>query len=129
MQNFTKTVTVSKEDLDDLNHVNNVRYIEWVNSIAKAHWIENASKKILDNHFWILLSHTIDYKKPAFLKDELLLKTYVLNAEGVTSTRIVEIYNNKTQVLLAKSQTKWCFISSQTKKPSRITEDILKLFS
>ncbi|WP_290701264.1 thioesterase family protein [Lacinutrix sp.] len=129
MQNFTKTVTVSKEDLDDLNHVNNVRYIEWVNSIAKAHWIENASEKILDNHFWILLSHTIDYKKPAFLKDELLLKTYVLNAEGVTSTRIVEIYNNKTQVLLAKSQTKWCFISSQTKKPSRITEDILKLFS
>ena len=129
MQNFTKTVTVSKEDLDDLNHVNNVRYIEWVNSIAKAHWIENASKKNLDNHFWILLSHIIDYKKPAFFKDELLLKTYVLNAEGVTSTRIVEIYNNKTQVLLAKSQTKWCFINSQTKKPSRITEDILKLFS
>ncbi|AUC83681.1 thioesterase [Lacinutrix sp. Bg11-31] len=129
MQVFTQTLIVAKEDLDELNHVNNVRYIDWVNNIAKSHWLEKASKNITDNYFWVLLSHTIDYKKPAFLNDGLLLKTYVTKAEGVTSIRIVEILNAKTNILLAKSETKWCFIDSKTLKPTRITEEIKKLFS
>jgi len=129
LKTFTKIVTVNKEDLDDLNHVNNVRYIDWVNSIAKAHWIHKTSTKIQDNYFWILIAHTITYKKPAFINDELLLKTYIINAEGVTSTRIVDIYNNTTQTLLAQSKTKWCFMNSQTKKPARIPSEISNLFS
>tara|TARA_B100000767_G_C19764295_1_gene536698 strand:- start:1551 stop:1664 length:114 start_codon:yes stop_codon:yes gene_type:complete len=32
-----KEITVSKNDLDDLNHVNNVVYINWVQAIAKNH--------------------------------------------------------------------------------------------
>lgn len=125
---FTKNITVTEDDLDELNHVNNVRYIDWVNSVAKSHWLENAPKSITDKYFWILLSHTIDYKKPAFLNDELVLKTYVRDIKGVTCIRIVEILNAKTNTLLAKSETKWCFMASKTFRPARITEDILKLF-
>ncbi|WP_055446472.1 acyl-CoA thioesterase [Lacinutrix mariniflava] len=128
MQVFTQTLTVTEKDLDELNHVNNVRYIDWVNSVAKSHWLKNGPKNITENFFWILLSHTIDYKKPAFLNDEILLKTYVINAKGVTCNRIVEIFNTKTNTLLAKSETKWCFMSSKTLKPARITEEVSKLF-
>lgn len=128
MKTFTKIITVTKKDIDDLNHVNNVRYVEWVNTIAKSHWLEKASKKTVEHYFWVLLSHTIEYKKAAFLNEELLLKTYVVQAEGITSIRIVEIYNNSTQTLLVKSETKWCFINAQTQKPSRITKEISELF-
>ena len=124
MKIFTKKLLVNKEDLDELNHVNNVRYIKWVNDIAKSHWQENASKSITEHYFWILLSHKIDYKKPALLNDELLLKTYVLNTEGAASTRIVEIYNSKTNTLLTRSETKWCFMDFKTLKPARIPEGI-----
>ena len=129
LQTFAKTIAVTKKDLDDLNHVNNVRYVQWVNDIAKAHWEQNASTTILNNYFWVLIKHTIEYKASALLDDSILLKTYVTKASGVTSTRIVEIYNKKTKVLLAKSETNWCFMSTSTKKPTRITDDVVNLFN
>jgi len=128
LQIFTQNLIVTAQDLDELNHVNNVRYIEWVNAIAKLHWFNNASITITKNYFWVLINHNIEYKRPSILNDELLLKTYVTKAEGVTSIRIVEILNSKTNLLIAKSETKWCFMDSKTLKPTRITNSVSKLF-
>ena len=38
MKILEQEITVSKNDLDDLNHVNNVVYINWIQEIAKNHW-------------------------------------------------------------------------------------------
>lgn len=129
MQKFTKKITVTTKNLDDLNHVNNVIYVQWVNDIAKEHWHKKASTTILNDYFWVLMSHTIEYKASALLNDTILLKTYVTKASGVTSTRIVEIYNNETNILLAMSETNWCFMSTHTKKPTRLTKEVINLFS
>jgi acyl-CoA thioester hydrolase len=129
MQIFEKFITVTQDDLDELNHVNNVRYVQWVNDIAKENWQGNASKDMLKEYFWVLLSHHIEYKSSAILNDVVKLKTYVLKAEGVTSTRIVEMYHNKTQKLLVKSETHWCLMSSITMRPTRINSEIANLFN
>jgi len=129
MQVYSETIVVTENDIDELQHVNNVRYVQWVNDIAKAHWHKNASTSILKNYFWILLSHTIDYKASAVLNETLLITTYVTEAKGVKSTRIVEIFNKKSNTLLAKSTTNWCFMSTSSKKPTRITQEITDLFT
>ncbi|MDA7559236.1 acyl-CoA thioesterase, partial [Flavobacteriaceae bacterium] len=121
MQAYTEMLTVSDTDLDELRHVNNVIYIQWVNTIAKAHWIKVASQNLLDNYFWVLANHQIKYKYPAFVNDNILLNTFVESSNGITSTRIVEIFNNDTQKLLAISETTCCFMSFATRKPTRIT--------
>jgi acyl-CoA thioester hydrolase len=129
LQIFETLLTVTKDDLDELNHVNNVRYVQWVQDVAKEHWLAFASEEIREAYFWIMLTHFIEYKRPALLHDVLKLKTYVVKAEGVTSTRIVEIINNKTNKLLAKSETIWCFMNSSTMKPNRIPNEISKIFN
>ncbi len=129
MQIFEKLITVTKDDLDELNHVNNVRYVKWVNDVAKEHWLQNASEDICKEYFWVLISHNIEYKNSALLNDIIKLKTYVIKTEGVTSTRIVEMYHNKTQKLLIKSETKWCLMSSKTLRPTRINLEIVNLFN
>ncbi|WP_426430714.1 acyl-CoA thioesterase [Winogradskyella sp. HB-48] len=128
MQTFEKTITVSKDDLDQLKHVNNVRYVQWVQDIAEDHWLKNASKTILDNYFWVMLSHHIEYKGEALLGDELNIKTYVSKSVGLTSIRHVEITNNSNGKLIVTSETKWCFMSTATKKPTRIPTEIATLF-
>ena len=128
MQIFENTITVTESDLDALNHVNNVRYVQWVQDIAEQHWSNKASNKILESYFWVMLSHCISYKSPAFLNDTLILRTYVTKSEGVTSTRIVEILNSETQKLLAKSETTWCFMATKTMRPTRISEAVSNLF-
>jgi acyl-CoA thioester hydrolase len=125
---FEKKITVSKEDLDARNHVNNVRYVQWVQDIAEENWTNNTSKIIRNTYYWVMLSHYIQYKAEAVLGDELQLKTFVTKAEGLRSTRIVEIYNLKTNKLLSSSETNWCLMSHKTHKPTRITQDIIDLF-
>ncbi len=128
MQVFEKKITVQQDDLDELDHVNNVRYLQWVQDIAKAHWQQNVNKEILDKFFWVVISHYIEYKGAALLNDEILLKTYVTRSEGVTSTRIVEMYRASDDKLLVKASTNWCLMDMQSKRPTRITPEIVKLF-
>lgn len=128
MQIFETSTIVKPNDLDDLNHVNNVRYVEWVQKIAKAHWEHRASKQILKDYYWVMLSHFIEYKRAALLNDSIKFKTYVVKSEGVTSVRMVEI-SNANNKLLAKSETTWCLMNVQTNRPTRITSEIIELFS
>ncbi len=128
MQIFEKIIVVKKDDLDDLNHVNNVRYVQWIQDVAKAHWELNTTTDVSDTYFWVVVSHFVEYKSSALLNDNVLLKTYVTKAEGVTSTRVVEMYNNSTGKLLVKAETVWCLMNATTKKPSRITPEIANIF-
>ncbi|MDO7599401.1 MAG: thioesterase, partial [Flavobacteriaceae bacterium] len=38
MKKYTQEVTVTESHLDQLQHVNNVQYLQWVQDIAGAHW-------------------------------------------------------------------------------------------
>lgn len=129
MQVFEKTITVSKEDIDDLNHVNNVRYVQWVQDIAKEHWLTYATKDLLNTFSWFLVNHFIEYKNQALLGEKLLLKTYVPKVEGVSTIRHVDIINAETNQLIVTSKAKWCLIDSKTQRPTRITPELAKLFN
>ena len=128
MKVLEQEIIVSKKDLDDLNHVNNMVYINWVLDIAKKHWNNLVDIQTIKKFYWVLLEHQIKYISPAFLGENIKIKTYIHKTEGVKSIRIVEIYNNETNKLLVKSKTTWCLINSQTHKPNRITNEIKQAF-
>ena len=129
MKTLEKEITVSENDLDDLNHVNNVIYIHWVQEIAKNHWKSLVSNEIIKNYYWVLLEHQIKYLNPALLNDKIMIKTYIEKTEGIRSNRIVEIYNRNNDKLLVKSKTIWCLINAKTNKPNRITDEIKQAFN
>lgn len=129
MQIYSKEITVTASDLDELQHVNNVQYVQWVQDIAEAHWTAKASKAILNNYFWVLLNHHIQYKSEAKLDDVIVITTFVVKSEGLTSTRRVEMHNKKSNKLIVSSETIWCLMKYATKKPTRIPEGISNLFN
>lgn len=129
MEVFEAEIQVSASDLDELQHVNNVQYLYWVQQVASEHWNSKASESLREEYVWMVLSHHIAYKKQAFLGDHLILRTYVTRSEGVTSTRVVEILRKSDRQLLAESSTEWCLLKRQSLKPARITAEIAELFN
>tara|TARA_B100000029_G_scaffold394897_1_gene392584 strand:+ start:336 stop:728 length:393 start_codon:yes stop_codon:yes gene_type:complete len=129
MKVLEKEITISKNDLDELNHVNNIVYVNWILEIAKTHWEKLVSTEILTNYHWVLLEHQIKYLHPALLNDKIIIKTYIENSEKIKSSRIVEIYNKDSAILLVNSRTIWCLMNSKSRKPSRITDEIKEAFS
>ena len=128
MKVLEKEIIVSKNDLDELNHVNNIKYVNWILEIAKIHWRSLVSDETLGNYHWVLLEHQIKYLNPALLNDRIRIKTYVEETKEIKSSRIVNIYNKDTDKLLVTSRTIWCLISSKSGKPTRITNEIKEAF-
>ncbi len=126
MDTYTKNHIVNASEIDHLNHVNNVVYLQWINDISIEHWNKIATKKIKENYSWVAIRHEIDYLKSAFLKEEIILKTYITSLKGVKSIRKVEIY--KKEILIAKSETTWCLLDAKTQKIARIPNEISILF-
>ena len=119
---------VNKEHLDELNHVNNVQYLHWVQEIAEAHWKLLVEKEANSYGIWVIRSHKIDYKRPAKLYDWLTLKTHVALTKNFLSQRIVKIYLKDTTTLVAQCNTQWCYLNSETLEPETIPENVFQLF-
>ncbi len=115
-------------DLDALNHVNNVRYLEWVQEISGEHWDLLAETDWKDRYFWVVRSHAIEYLKSAISGDLLELETYVKSSHGPLSERVVTIRNAQTGNTLARCRTQWCLLERKTKGPVRIPEGIRNCF-
>lgn len=128
MEAFTTSIVVQKDDLDNLEHVNNVRYVQWMQDIAKEHWVSKAPLQIQKEVVWVVLSHYVQYKGAAKLQDTLLLKTYITKTKGAVCVRVVEMYLQKTNMLLVRSETEWCLLNAKTRKPQRISEEIATVF-
>jgi acyl-CoA thioester hydrolase len=122
------TITVTDNDIDALNHVNNVTYVQWIQDAAVTHWNLIAPAHIKENFVWMIVRHEIDYRRQAKLHDELLVKTRVLTAEKTSSVRLVEFFRKSDMKLLVESRTTWVIIDSATFRPARITDEIRELF-
>ncbi|MGB5171461.1 acyl-CoA thioesterase [Eudoraea sp.] len=128
MEPFKRNILVKEEDLDDLKHVNNVRYVQWIQDISKEHWNELTTESIQNQFIWVVLNHNIDYKSAAVLGDKILQQTYIESSKGPLCIRVVEMYNFETKKLLVRSKTKWCLLNPVTLKPIRISDEIRSLF-
>lgn len=122
---FYLPITVAAEDIDELNHVNNIVYLRYVQDAAVGHW-KTVPQEIASQIIWMARRHEIDYLKQAFLGEELVAKTWVDDFVGVKSIRHCEIMRGEE--VLARSVTHWISLDAQTLRPKRITEEIVKQF-
>ena len=128
MQTYSETFDVVMKDLDDLNHVNNIRYVEWIQEVSKNHWQKLTTQEIRDEMVWVVRTHNISYHKSALLGDTIQMNTYIQSNKGPISTRVVEIKNNKTGQLLVIAHTEWCLLDAKTFRPKRVPESVQNLF-
>ena len=126
---FEMIIPVLPGDIDEQNHVNNTVYLRWVQDVATAHWRAVASPKAQETIGWVVLRHEIDYKGPATLGDEMVLRTWVGKATRLTFERFTEIRRNRDGQLLSDARTLWCPIDAQTGRPVRVSEEVRSQFS
>jgi len=128
LKRYVKHITVGAADLDALQHVNNVRYLDWVQEISREHWSELTRPDWEARYFWVVRSHHIEYLRAAVAGDHLTLTTYVPKVSGPLSHRVVEICQAGSGELVARCETQWCLLDQATKRPLRIPGPIRECF-
>ncbi len=127
---FTHQLTVADAEIDPLGHANNVSYLTWTEAAAVAHssavgW--TAERYRQQSIAWVVRSHHIEYLRPAEAGDSLTIETWVGDIGRVQSTRHYEIRRGERE-LIARAQTLWVFIDTQTGRPRRIPEELRAAF-
>ena len=122
-------VKVQPADIDEQNHVNNTVYLRWVQDVATAHWRSLASAEAQSAVGWVVLRHEIDYRPPASLDDELILRTWVGAASRLKFERFTEIRRKIDNEVLSQARTLWVPIDVRTGKPTRVSADVRARFS
>jgi len=126
---FEMTVPVRSTDIDEQNHVNNTVYLRWIQDVATTHWKSLASAQSQAAIGWIVLRHEIDYKTPASLGDEIILRTWVGQASRLKFERFTEIRRKIDNRLLAQGRAVWVPIDVRTGKPTRVSAELRSQFS
>ena len=126
---FEINIAVEPADIDPLGHVNNVVYLRWVQDAAIAHWRAAASAEDQKKLLWVVVRHEIDYKRPAFLDDEILARTWVGTATQRAFDRHTELLRRKDMRVLAQVRTVWCPIDAKTGKPTDVSDEVRARFS
>lgn len=119
-------IRVLPQHLDELRHVNNVVYFEFLQQVAIEHWYGKAPVEVAEKIRWVVRKHEIEYLKPAFEGDLLQVITWVDEFTQVSSRRYYEIYRGKE--LLVKASTLWIALDAESMKPVRIPISVAESF-
>ena len=109
-----------------MGHVNNARYLGWVQDAVLEHWRSLAPPDVVAKYLWVALKHEITYRKPAFLNDEVVATVLLEKVHGVSA--FYETVIRRGDDVLAEVKSRWCCVDAKTLRPARIAEHIVEHF-
>ena len=128
MSRFTKTYTAAPEHIDELGHVNNSVWVQWIQDMATAHWESAARPEDVAQFFWVVIRHEIDYRGNIAEGEEALGTTWIDGEpKGAKSIRAVEFTNREGKPLVS-ARTTWAMLDRTTQRLARVRPEVLAAF-
>lgn len=125
---FVFDVRAEAAHIDQHGHVNHKVYVSWAEQAGMRHWAAIAPAEMQVRWIWVATRLEIDFKRETLLGETLRVETWVGQARGARFDRHVRI-RGATGALKAEAVTTWALIDAATRKPARVTADMIALFA
>jgi len=125
---FTLTLTAGVEAIDELGHVNNAVWVQWIQQVAVAHWEAVATPEQQARYFWVVVRHEIDYRANVGAGARVTATTWVPDPpRGARFDRHMRFVDEDGRVLVEAVST-WAMLDRAAGRPARIGPDIVATF-
>jgi acyl-CoA thioester hydrolase len=125
---FELEFLAAPEHIDELGHVNNAVWVQWIQTIAVAHWHSVCDPAHHDAYFWVVVRHEIDYLRAAYEGDRILGRTWVGEApKGARFDRLVEFVGRDGKTCV-RARTSWAIIDRTSGRPIRVPPEVIAPF-
>ncbi|RCS54777.1 acyl-CoA thioesterase [Bremerella cremea] len=124
-------IEVVSDNIDVQGHVNNLVYLKWMQDAAVAHSLEKGWGQEQYDQLrcgWVVRSHQIEYRWPAFEKDSLEIVTWVESFRRASCVRKYEVHRLSDQKVLAIAETNWAFLNLDKRIPAKVPQEIILAF-
>lgn len=125
---FTHTITVPESVIDENGHVNNVAYLQWMQDAAAIYHPQAVGYRPSENTTWYAREHRIEYLLPAFLGEEIEIRTWISEIRRVRVRRKYEFIRKSDGKVVVKGETDWVYVDAKTGRPIAIPEEVQALF-
>ena len=126
---FEKTFTARPDHIDELGHVNNAVWVQWIQDMATAHWEAAARPADRTAFFWVVTRHEIDYRGNIAEGDRVTGTTWIEGpARGAQSVRRVEFRDAAGKIIVSATTT-WAMLDRATQRLARVRPDVLAPFT
>ena len=122
------TFTAAPQHIDELGHVNNAVWLQWVQDIAVAHWEAVASPAHKAAYVWVVTRHEIDYRGNIGAGESVAVETFI--PEGPTGARFdrrVDFTNAAGKVIVS-ARTTWALLDRASGRLLRVPRDVAAPF-
>jgi len=124
---YTYTFNIPQSAIDENGHVNNVAYVGWMQEAAIRHG-EAVGYEPPENASWYVREHHIQYFLPAFLGDEIEVRTWITEWKRVRLHRKFEFTRLSDGKVVTKGETDFVYVDAKTGRPISIPHEIQVLF-
>lgn len=125
---FTCSFIVPQSAIDEYGHVNNVIYVQWMQDAESRHPESIPEFKQPENTGWFVREHRIRYLNPAYLGDEIEVRTWISEWKRVRRIRKYEFARKADGKVIVKGETQWVFVELTTGRPIALPAEMLALF-
>lgn len=121
---YSLSFTALPEHIDELGHVNNAVWVDWIQQLATAHWSAVAAPEHRAAFIWVVTRHEIDYRGNVGLGAEVTGETFIPSAPtGARFDRCVE-FRDGAGKLIVSARTTWAMIDKASGRLARVRDEI-----
>lgn len=129
---FQRVFRIRHYECDTYGHLNNVNYVRYMqeaalDASADVGWTVERYQSI--GCQWLIRETDIDYLQPLLWNDEVRITTYVIDFRRVQSRRRYEFHRVSDGELVARADTNWVFINTETLRPTSIPDEMVHDFA
>jgi acyl-CoA thioester hydrolase len=126
---FVFDLVALPEHIDELGHVNNAVWVQWIQQAATLHWEEAADPVHKAAFFWVVVRHEIDYLRAAFEGQAVVARTWIEGEpRGARSFRLVEFADAAGGPVMVRARTGWAMIDRANGRPARVPRAVVAPF-
>lgn len=125
---FSLSFSATPDTIDELGHVNNAVWVQWIQQVATAHWNAVAPPDHRAAYVWVVVRHEIDYLRALGPGESVTARTWVADAaQGAKFDRFME-FTGVDGHLHVRARTIWALLDKASGRPQRVTTEIIAPF-
>jgi acyl-CoA thioester hydrolase len=125
---FEVELTAKPEHIDELGHVNNAVWVQWIQQVAVEHWNSVADAAHKNAYHWVVVRHEIDYLRAAVEGERIIARTWVGEApKGARFDRLMEFVGPEGKICV-RARTQWAIIDKALGRPIRVPAEVIAPF-
>ena len=125
---FEMTFTAGAEHIDELGHVNNAVWVQWMEQVAVTHWRSVAKPDHQEAYFWVVVRHEIDYLRAVLEGETIIARTWAGETpQGAKFDRHMEFVGDDGKPRV-RARSWWAIIDKAAGRPIRVPPEVVAPF-